>query len=533
MTNDTADDTAVDEVPPQRPSRRFRVGRTPGGVLTGVTAGVFALGIAQLVAGIFAPEAAPLVALGEVVVNHVPPWLKDFATSTFGTHDKQVLLGTALVVALVLSALAGVFAVRGKVYGTWLVLALGAVAAFAAATRPDSTLIAVLPSVVGAIAGMFFLSWLSVRVRDLADSPPGSRSEELAGRRAVIGLGGLFAAGVLTGGVGQVLGGKLRGATASRNAVRLPAPADPAPAIPTGVTVPVRGVTPFITSADDFYRIDTALVVPLLTAEKWKLRIHGMVEQEVTLTWAELLARPLVERDLTLMCVSNEVGGNLTSNARWLGLPLGPLIQAAKPSGNADMVLSTSSDGWTAGTPLSVLTDGRDALLAVGLNGRPLPMEHGFPVRMVVPGLYGYVSATKWVVDLEVTRFDQAEGYWTPRGWSAMGPVKTESRIDVPADGDKVTAGTVAIAGIAWAEHRGVKGVEVRVDGGAWQPATLGAQDTVDTWRQWYYRWPAARGHHKLQVRATDDDGSTQTATEAEPPPDGATGYHTIEVDVA
>jgi hypothetical protein len=196
------------------------------------------------------------------------------------------------------------------------------------------------------------------------------------------------------------------------------------------------------------------------------------------------------------------------------------------------MVLSKSSDGFTAGTPLSALTDGRDALLAIGMNGQPLPMEHGFPVRMVVPGLYGYVSATKWVVDLELTRFDQAEGYWTPRGWDPMGPVKTESRIDVPSDGTRVKAGVVAIAGIAWAEHRGIKGVEVRVDGGAWQRATLGAEDTVDTWRQWYYRWNATSGHHRLQVRATDDTGVPQTADEADPPPNGASGYHTIQVTV-
>jgi DMSO/TMAO reductase YedYZ molybdopterin-dependent catalytic subunit len=282
----------------------------------------------------------------------------------------------------------------------------------------------------------------------------------------------------------------------------------------------------------DFYRIDTAAVVPRVSTEGWRLRIHGMVEREVTLDWAGLIAGQLVERDVTLVCVSNEVGDQLIGNARWLGLPIGPLLKQAGPAADADMVLSTSADGWTASTPLDVLTDGRDALLAIGMNGDPLPIEHGFPVRMVVPGLYGYVSATKWVVDLEVTRFDRAQGYWTPRGWSARGPVKTQSRIDVPRPGARVQAGRVAVAGVAWAQHRGVKGVEVRVDDGAWQAAELGTEDTIDTWRQWVFRWDAPAGHHKIFVRAIDGTGAVQTGDEAPPAPDGATGWHEIEVDV-
>nr|WP_269329549.1 molybdopterin-dependent oxidoreductase [Kineosporia babensis] len=290
---------------------------------------------------------------------------------------------------------------------------------------------------------------------------------------------------------------------------------------------------PFITPNADFYRIDTALSVPLLRAEDWSLRIHGLVDREITLTWAELIAADLVERDLTLMCVSNEVGGDLTGTARWLGLPLGPLLQRAGISAEADMVLSKSSDGWTASTPLEVLTDGRDCLLAIGMNGQPLPLEHGFPVRMVVPGLYGYVSATKWVVDLEVTRFDRAEAYWSTRGWSQRGPVKTSSRIDVPANGADLAAGTVAVAGIAWAQHRGIQAVEVRIDEGPWQSATLGAEASVDTWRQWYLSWNAPAGSHRIQVRATDGDGAVQVEDVAPPAPDGATGWDSIEVSVA
>jgi DMSO/TMAO reductase YedYZ molybdopterin-dependent catalytic subunit len=335
---------------------------------------------------------------------------------------------------------------------------------------------------------------------------------------------------MVVGGAGRLLGRRLRGAEESRGAIRLPAPVDPAAPLPDGVAAGVKGVVPFTTPNADFYRIDTALVVPRVAAEDWRLRIHGLVEQEVELTYQDVLAGGLAERDITLMCVSNEVGGDLTSNARWLGLPLGPLLRTAGPRPEADMVLSTSADGWTCGTPLEVLLDGRDALLAVGMNGEPLPIEHGFPVRIVVPGLYGFVSATKWVVDLELTRFDRAEAYWTPRGWSAKAPVKTGSRIDVPQDGQDVRAGTVMVGGIAWAQHRGITGVQVRVDAGPWQDASLATEDTVDTWRQWSYRWEAGPGEHRLHVRAVDGDGVVQTGERADPAPDGATGWHTITV---
>lgn len=502
------------------------------GGLAGAVAGVVGLGVAQLVAGVVAPASAPLIALGDVMVNATPPWLKGFAVRNFGTHDKQVLLGGALVVALLLSMVAGIAVVRGRPWGTWLVLVLGAVAALAAATRPDASMLSVLPSLAGAIAGMFTLNWLARVIREAVDAPGGIKPAEATSRRAILSLGAALAVGVLAGGLGRILGGRLRGAQTSRAAITLPKPTDPAPPQPRGVSVGVPGVTPFITSNDDFYRIDTALVVPLLRAEDWKLRIHGMVEREVTINYQNLLDGALVERDLTLMCVSNEVGGDLTSNARWLGLPIAPFLKQAGPTAKADMVLSMSSDGFTASTPLSVLTDGRDALFAIGMNGVPLPVEHGFPVRMVVPGLYGYVSATKWVVDLEVTRFDQAQGYWTPRGWSELGPIKTSSRFDVPHDGDTVKAGPVTLAGIAWAEHRGLKGVEVRVGDGPWLAATLGAEDSVDTWRQWFYRWNAVPGRYELQVRATDGDGAVQTGESAEPAPNGASGWHTISLTV-
>jgi len=294
----------------------------------------------------------------------------------------------------------------------------------------------------------------------------------------------------------------------------------------------VAGVVPFVTPNRDFYRIDTALLVPQVDAEDWTLRVHGLVEEEVVLTFQELLDADLVESWVTLTCVSNEIGGDLAGNAKWLGYPVRELLARAQPTADADMVLSTSADGFTASTPLGALTDGRDALLAVGMNDEPLPIDHGFPVRMVVPGLYGYVSATKWVVDLEVTRFADARAYWTDRGWSAEGPIKTASRIEVPRPDTPLAAGQFAVGGTAWAQHRGITAVEVQVDDGDWAPATLATEASVDTWRQWSYLWDATPGRHRLTVRATDATDGVQTADRADPVPDGATGWHSIDVTV-
>jgi DMSO/TMAO reductase YedYZ molybdopterin-dependent catalytic subunit len=314
---------------------------------------------------------------------------------------------------------------------------------------------------------------------------------------------------------------------------RLPKPAYAAPAV-TGADFGLVGLTPYFTPNGDFYRVDTSLQVPQLDARTWELRIDGMVENPVTIRYADLLAGRLIERDVTLTCVSNEVGGDLVGNARWLGLPIRDLLAAARPKAGADAVRSHSVDGWTAGTPLSALTDpGRDAMLAIGMNGVPLPAEHGYPVRMVVPGLYGYVSATKWVTRLEVTRFDAFQAYWTRRGWAPQGPVKTESRIDLPRPYGEIRPGRTTIAGVAWAQHRGIAKVEVQVDDGAWQTATLAAWDNPDTWRQWRLDWTAPRGTHNLTVRATDGTGAVQTAQITQTIPDGATGYDTFPEQVS
>jgi len=321
--------------------------------------------------------------------------------------------------------------------------------------------------------------------------------------------------------------------TAARRRLPNLAPGSPdaAPAVPAGATV--DAATPFITPNDDFYRIDTAFLVPRIELEDWRLDISGAVDRPLSLTYNDLLDRHVVERAVTLCCVSNEVGGDLIGTATFLGVPLAELLEEAgvRPD-EGDQVAMTSEDGWTCGFPTALALDGRDALVAVGMNGEPLPVEHGFPVRLVVPGLYGYVSATKWLRKIELVGWDDFDGYWIPRGWSKQGPVKTQSRIDVPRSGEGVAAGKVAVAGVAWAQHRGITKVEVRVDDGPWQVARLGDEYSVDTWRQWVYEWDATPGTHEIQVRATDGEGDTQTAAEAPPAPDGATGHHRVTVDV-
>ncbi|WP_418113105.1 molybdopterin-dependent oxidoreductase [[Actinomadura] parvosata] len=351
-------------------------------------------------------------------------------------------------------------------------------------------------------------------------------------RRLLTGVAG----GVVVAGVGVVLGRQLGGrqaVDAARVGVALPRPAVPAKAVPAGADLRIGGLSPFVTPNRDFYRVDTALVVPQVDPADWTLRIHGMVDRPVELTYADLLKLPLTEADVTLTCVSNEVGGPYIGNARWLGARMADVLRRAGLRADADMLLSTSADGFTCGTPVDVVMDGRDALFAVAMNGEALPVDHGFPVRQVVPGLYGYVSATKWVVDIKVTRFDRDEAYWTPRGWSAKGPIKTQSRIDVPKDGGSLKAGDTTIAGVAWAQHTGVDAVEVRVDGGQWRQARLAEVPGPDTWRQWAIDWAATPGRHTIEVRATDAAGRTQTDRRAAPAPDGATGWHSVTVSVA
>ncbi|MEV4629005.1 molybdopterin-dependent oxidoreductase [Micromonospora sp. NPDC049523] len=350
-------------------------------------------------------------------------------------------------------------------------------------------------------------------------------------RRFLTGVGVTLGAAALSGFGGRWITTR-RGVSDARAAVTLPAPASPASPVPAGADLSLPQLAPYTTPNSQFYRIDTALVVPQVDPGTWQLRIHGRVRNPITLSYADLLARPLIERDITLACVSNEVGGDLIGNARWLGVPLKDLLDQAGPLDDADQVVGRSADGWTCGTPTALMRDGRDAMLAVGMNGEPLPVQHGFPVRVVVPGLYGYVSACKWVVELELTRFSDFDAYWVPRGWAPEGPIKTQSRIDTPRPRNRLTPGPVTVAGVAWAQHRGIKQVEVQVDGGPWEQATLAPSASVDTWVQWSWRWQATEGEHTLRVRATDATGTTQPSQPRPVAPDGATGWHTTQVTV-
>ncbi|MEV6815498.1 molybdopterin-dependent oxidoreductase [Micromonospora sp. NPDC051296] len=528
--------------------------------LAGVTAAAAAIGTAELVAALTGPRSSPLVAVGGLVVDTAPEPVKRLGIALFGTYDKIALLvGTALL-------LGGFAALLGRLAARRLAVGLAGIAAFAglgtaaALTRAGADVADALPSLIGAVVGGVTL-WAFVAGPLELDpwpwSPPtpipataggpgrhagsgasaSGRSESGPAdpgsrRRFLTGVGTVLGVAAVGGVAGRWLAGR-RGVSAAREAIILPAPVSAARPVPAGADLALPGLASYVTSNRGFYRIDTALVVPQVDPESWRLRIHGRVRNPITLSYADLLARPMVERYVTLACVSNEVGGDLIGNARWLGVPIRELLDEAAPVDGADQVVGRSVDGWTCGTPTAVLRDGRDALLAVGMNGEPLPVAHGFPARMVVPGLYGYVSACKWITELELTSFADFDAYWVPRGWSAQGPVKTQSRIDTPRPRNRPAAGPVTVAGVAWAQHRGIRRVEVRVDGGPWQEAELASTISVDTWVQWSWRWQASPGEHTLQVRATDSTGETQTGQRQDVAPDGATGWHTVTLTVS
>ncbi|KQO96775.1 molybdopterin-dependent oxidoreductase [Leifsonia sp. Leaf264] len=507
--------------------------------LVGVIAAGVTLGIAELVAVFVGAGSSPIFAVGAWVIDLVPGWFKTLIIDLFGTADKAVLLITLTLLVLVLAGIAGILEYRRPPWGMVILIAVSGVAALAVVTRPDASGILALSTVIGMIGGVVVLRALTARLHRWRDRtrPVSAAVSGTAAldRRSFVVYASVAAVGAAIVGFGARMANAGSAAVSSvRTALTLPAAATPAPPVPTGAELGIPDLSSYVTPNAEFYRIDTALQVPAVDPTTWKLRIIGMVENEVEISWDELLALPLTEHVATLSCVSNEVGGGLIGNALWLGYPIRELLARAKPTAGADMVLSRSADGWTAGTPLDVLQDaGTEALLAVGMNGEPLPIDHGFPVRMVVPGLYGYVSATKWVTELKVTTFADDFGYWSDKGWSEKGPIKTESRIDTPRGGSTVKPGTVAVAGVAWAPHTGIDGVEVRIDDGAWQKAKLADSASADTWRQWVYEWEASGGDHRIEVRATDASGYTQTQKQAPPAPDGATGWHTVTVNVS
>jgi DMSO/TMAO reductase YedYZ molybdopterin-dependent catalytic subunit len=538
------------------------------GAAAGVLTAAVAMGVGQLVAGLTVAQGSPVLAVGQAAIDLTPLPVKDFAISTFGANDKNALVVGILVILAAFAAVIGILAVRRLALGLAGLAVFACIGLAAALTRPTATAAYVIPTLVGAAAGAFALTRL-VRAAHGLDSRPnrsaGARTpaNELKppdlpepaeatpassftylpnpddrgasrgpARRRFLTTSGVA---VVTAAAGALVGRELitrHNVSAARAALRFPKPAVAAPPLPPGANLNIPGLSSFITPNSSFYRVDTALLLPQVDPATWQLRIHGMVQREVTLTFDQLLRRPLIEDYITLTCVSDPVGGPYVGNALWLGASLADLIRQARPLGGADQLLCTSVDGFTSGTPLQIVLDGRDALLTVAMNGQALPVEHGFPARMVVPGLYGYVSACKWVTDIEVTTFASAYAYWATRGWSQQGPIKTESRIDVPVSNSTIAPGRTPVAGVAWAQHKGVAAVEVRVDAGPWQQARLAAVPDMDTWRQWVWEWDATPGSHVLEARATDATGYTQTAVQAQPPPNGASGYPSAAVAV-
>ncbi|HEY7224270.1 MAG TPA: molybdopterin-dependent oxidoreductase [Micromonosporaceae bacterium] len=495
-----------------------------------------ALGLGELIAATVDLRSSPLVAVDGVVIDRIPEGGKDFAIRLFGTNDKLALqVGTIVLLVVIVGGL-GIVARARRWVGLAMFGVLGVVAIAAAVTRAGATPVWALPGLVAAGGGAALQAWLlhqldSFEPLDGVAAGSGDWRYEDGSRRRFLWISGLAVVGGAVGGYIIRTFAQISSVEDARNqvALELPTPSGgPAPAVPGSDVVDLQYVTP----NKDFYRIDTAIVPPRVDPSSWQLTIGGRVGKPLRLTFQDLLARPMVERYITLTCVSNEVGGPLIGNARWLGVPIADLLDEVDPDPEADQVVSFSVDGFTAGTPTAALRDGRDALLAVAMNGEPLPVDHGFPVRMVVPGLYGYVSATKWVSQMQLTTFGDYDAYWIPRGWAKQAPIKTESRIDRPRDGDRISAGDYVVAGVAWAQHRGISAVQVRVDGGPWQDATIANVASVDTWRLWSWHWSAPAGRHTLEVRAADNAGVFQTDRQAPPAPDGASGYHQIGLAV-
>ncbi|TQM65104.1 molybdopterin-dependent oxidoreductase [Humibacillus xanthopallidus] len=499
--------------------------------LSGILAAVAGIAVGHLVAGFVDPATSPVLTVSSTVIDLTPTPVKEWAVARFGTADKAILLGSVVLVTLVAAGVIGLLARHRRTLATALlgVLVLATVAA--AVTRPAFAAVDVLPSLATLVVGLAAFWWLTGLA--LAADPEG---EHGAARPARVGtarrefIGG--ALGVATLSVLAAVGGQLRaGAQAARRLV-LPRPADPAPAFPAGLEATVPGITPLRTPNDTFYRVDTNLAVPRVDVDRWTLEVDGMVERPFSLTFDELAAMPLIERDITMTCVSNEVGGGYVGAARWLGVRLSDVLDRAGITGAPDQVLSTAVDGFTISTPLDVVRDGRDAMIAIGMNGTQLPEAHGFPARLITPGLYGFVGATKWLTKLTLTTYAAEQAYWTRRQWATDAPIKTSARVDTPRPLSTIAAGRTAIGGVAWAQHRGVGKVEVRIDGGDWQQTELGPDVGIDYWRQWYLPWDAKPGLHRIAVRAVDRSGRPQLSERATPFPSGSSGIQEVVVTV-
>jgi DMSO/TMAO reductase YedYZ molybdopterin-dependent catalytic subunit len=535
--------------PPDRGRRRF-------GALAGLLAAAVALGVAELAAALVGPASSPVVAVGDVVITLTPEPVKEFAIRTFGESDKVALVVGTLVVLAIYALLIGLLALHSRRLGTAGILLFGAVGALAAAMGPAGGVLDAVPSVVGAVAGVLALKALTAplmtaplggtpgtppvpdtddglmdRLRGVLGS--GDRKGSAMDRRRFFVTSGVaLGVAVVAGAGGKLLQRRFDVADA-RQDLALPSPASPAPAVPAGADLAreVDDLTPLFTPNRDFYRVDTAISVPQIRPKDYRLTLDGMFDSPGSYTLSDLFGRDdLIERDVTLTCVSNEVGGLLAGNARWLGVPLGAFLRENGIRSESSQLVCRSADGMTIGAPTRTALDVEDAMLAFGMNGEPLPVEHGFPVRMVIPGLYGYVSACKWLTRIEATTFDAFDAYWVERGWAAQGPIKVASRIDTPRSLQTFAAGRRAIAGVAWAQGRGISRVEVKVDDDDWTEAELAPDIGPDSWRQWRLPHEFERGSHLLRVRATAEDGEVQTDESVPPFPDGATGWHTIRV---
>ncbi|MEZ5182181.1 MAG: molybdopterin-dependent oxidoreductase [Acidimicrobiales bacterium] len=523
------------ETAPEPAAVRPGAGR-PRGALAGALGAATSLAVLEVAALVDPDGSSVLESVGNRVIDSFAASLKDVAVAIFGTSDKAALQIGTVVIALAIGAWLGSWLDRRPALLVGGFAAFGAFGTWATAVDPQgSTLLALVASAVAGLAGATVALGLHGRWGRGAPDAAGPALD----RRAVLVRGGVVL-GVLA--VGAAVARSVRDGIRESRLSQAVARRGPIPSAATVVSAPegtldqagpdqVAGISPYLTPVDDFFRIDTALRVPVVDVDGWRLAVTGLVDRPLELSYDDLLARELVEVPVTIQCVSNEVGGDLVGTASWRGVRLADVLREAGVQDGAEQIVGESVDGFTAGFPVEAALDGRDALIAVAMDGRPLPPEHGFPVRLIVPGLYGYVSATKWLSEIRATTWDEA-GYWIPRGWAREGPIKTMSRIDVPRSGADVEAGARPIAGVAWAPHRGIVRVEVRVDGGPWQEATLGPTASEDTWIQWWLRWDATPGDHELEVRATAADGDVQTDVEAPPAPDGATGHHTVRVAV-
>jgi DMSO/TMAO reductase YedYZ molybdopterin-dependent catalytic subunit len=514
--------------------------------LAGLLAAAVALAFGELVAGLSSQLSSPVISVGNRVVDAVPRQVKDFAIETFGTNDKKALLIGIYSFAALFGFVLGILAGRRFLLGAIGIGLFGAVGVWAAGQEVGAPWWAGAPSVIGAVFGIAALALLLATIPHAAH--PGSVDRVLHRRSPVpperagpveTPTDGIFArrgflkmsgAVVVVGGLAAAGGRWLQGrysAASSRLAVKLPKPTEPVAPLAKAATIDLEGISPFITPNKDFYRIDTNLTVPQLAAEDWSLEIKGMVDDELEFSYEDILGMDMIEERITMTCVSNEVGGGLVGTATWLGVPLDDLLGRAGIEEGADQIVGRAFDGFTTGFPVDTL-DGRPAMLAVGMNGEPLPLVHGFPARIIVPGLYGFVSATKWLTEIELTTFADFDQYWVKKKWSDRGPIKTMSRIDTPKGLGKVKAGKARIGGVAWAQTRGIDKVEVKLDDGPWQEAKLAEEDSTITWRQWTYEFEATSGRHQVTCRATDGTGKTQTEDRAKPFPNGASGWHSV-----